>query len=56
MKPNISHLRDSMRQRAKSIVDKRMDCRPIVDLKAYAAALLARPYLAHKIGCELQAK
>jgi len=53
---NTIGLRDSMRQRAKSIVDSRMDCRPIVDLKAYASALLARPYLAHKIGCELQAK
>lgn len=53
---NTIGLRDSMYQRAKSITDKQMDCKPIVYLKAYASALLVRPYLAHKIGCELTAR
>merc|ERR1712110_111558 len=43
-------LRNSIRERARSLVNKAKDCKPIVDLKAFISALLPSPYLAYQLG------
>lgn len=50
----VNGIKGAIFERAKSLGKAEQDCRKIVDLKTEITMFLVRPYLAYKLGCELE--